>query len=268
MENVQELNQERQVEKEDRKPKDYLTYLITVQSVLCIILFLAMFGFSKMGGDNYKSFKSQIETIMSYDMGISGIKDAFNKVVDFVMAPSNQWKGDSLEKSTDTTKEAIPQKGGIGSPDSIFSNTFNPTNTSFAPYSVTVGAYNPVEGGKLSSKFGFRKDPFTKKMAFHGGMDISAKEGTRIAAAYNGTVKKVGKHDKAGNYILLKHEGGLETFYCHCKEVLVKEGTVIRAGETIATIGSTGNSTGPHLHFEIRINGVKYNPLNVLKEYK
>jgi murein DD-endopeptidase MepM/ murein hydrolase activator NlpD len=73
-------------------------------------------------------------------------------------------------------------------------------------------------------------------------------------------VLKTGEDDDYGNFILLQHEGGLQTFYAHCSELLAEEGMVIRAGEIIALVGSTGLSTGPHLHFELRLNGVRCNP--------
>ncbi|MEE0980439.1 MAG: M23 family metallopeptidase, partial [Acutalibacteraceae bacterium] len=104
------------------------------------------------------------------------------------------------------------------------------------------------------------------KYGLHTGVDIAADEGTGIVAAYNGVVKDTGYGEKKGNFVLMEHSDGTQTLYCHCSEILVTEGSVIRAGELIALVGNTGWSTGPHLHFEIRIDGSSVDPLDYIKE--
>ena len=123
----------------------------------------------------------------------------------------------------------------------------------------------PVEGGRYSSYFGYRNNPITHKYAFHTGLDIAVPTGTAIRAAYGGTVRLVGEDGRSGKYVTISHDDGYETFYCHCSETLVTEGTVVRAGEAVAKVGATGWATGPHLHFEIRKNGTKLDPLQILE---
>lgn len=131
---------------------------------------------------------------------------------------------------------------------------------SMTQYPVKVQGVLPT-CGRISSKFGFRDDPFTGEKKFHGGMDIATPTGTPIAAVYGGRVIKAVESDRGyGNHIIIRHADGLITIYGHCSKLLVESGTVVRAGEIIAEIGSTGNSTGPHLHFEARINGIKVSP--------
>ena len=77
-------------------------------------------------------------------------------------------------------------------------------------------------------------------------------------------MKKVGRDSRSGNYVILSHGGGMETFYCHCSKILAAEGETVRAGDGIALVGSTGWSTGPHLHFEIRKDGERMDPLPIL----
>ena len=120
---------------------------------------------------------------------------------------------------------------------------------------------SPVEDGRYTSYFGERTDPISEGYDYHKGLDIGADEGDRIRAVYDGIVLSVGEDSRSGNYIFLEHKNGYVTFYCHCSEILAEEGTVIRQGETIALVGSTGYSTGPHLHFEIRKNGESIDPL-------
>ena len=100
----------------------------------------------------------------------------------------------------------------------------------------------------------------------HDGVDISGMEkGTPIYAAAAGTVKDIGFDAKDGNYVRLDHGSGLETYYACCQSVQVKTGDTVTLGQTIATVGSTGTSTGPHLHFEVLLNGVQQDPLDCFK---
>ena len=137
-------------------------------------------------------------------------------------------------------------------------------NTSFAPIRSTSPALSPIENGRYTSYFGYRINPITDEFSFHTGLDIATKEGTKIRAVYNGKVLRTGEDDRAGKYIFLEHDDGLVTFYCHCSEISAEVGAVIRQGETIAKVGSTGWSTGPHLHFELRKDNIRYNPLFIL----
>jgi len=126
----------------------------------------------------------------------------------------------------------------------------------------------PIHLGKVSAGYGDMKHPFKKKVVFHTGVDIAVKLGTEIYAAANGTVIKAAtKYEKnkgAGKQIWLKHENGYQTRYTHLNEILVKEGQKVNAGELIAQVGSTGLSTGPHLHFEIRLNEKSQDPENYI----
>lgn len=139
------------------------------------------------------------------------------------------------------------------------------------PQSVTHSAYvlsSPISAvckGTVTSKFGERIHPITKKPGFHTGIDIANKKGTPIYAAFSGSIQDCGTNEAYGNYILMRHSNNLYTFYGHCDSLNVRKGMNIRRGEVIALMGSTGYSTGPHLHFEIRIEGVRVDPSYVLK---
>ena len=122
----------------------------------------------------------------------------------------------------------------------------------------------PVEYTRITSRFGYRINPVTNKYGFHSGVDLAAKSGTPIKAAFDGKIVKASYSDIRGNYIFLESEGNM-TVYCHCSELIAEEGANVRAGEIIARVGSTGQATGPHLHFEIRIGSVRHNPLWVLE---
>ena len=124
----------------------------------------------------------------------------------------------------------------------------------------------PVESGQINNSFGDRARPGGEGVVTHTGVDIAGMEqGTPVYAAGKGTVKEAGFNAQDGNFVRIDHGNGQETFYAHCAGVLVKTGDTVELGQTIASVGSTGMSTGPHLHFEVLVNGVAQNPEAMLK---
>jgi murein DD-endopeptidase MepM/ murein hydrolase activator NlpD len=118
----------------------------------------------------------------------------------------------------------------------------------------------PVAEGWLSSSFGYRIDPFTGQKGFHEGIDFPAAAGTAIVAAASGKVVHAGWHPQYGKLLEIDHGSGLVSRYAHARDLAVGAGDLVVRGQRVASVGSTGRSTGPHLHFEIRLNGVPQNP--------
>ncbi len=114
--------------------------------------------------------------------------------------------------------------------------------------------------GHISSPFGYRLHPVLKTYKMHTGIDISASSGVSIIAANKGTVIYAGWQNGYGNTVIIDHGGGISTLYGHASRLLVSEGSTVNAGDVIAKVGSTGLSTGPHLHFEVRKSGVPVDP--------
>jgi len=124
----------------------------------------------------------------------------------------------------------------------------------------------PVAAQWNASAFGWRVDPFTGEAAIHEGVDFTAEVGTPIKAAAAGVVVNAERHPQYGNLVEIDHGGELITRYAHASKVLVKQGDLVRRGQKIAEVGTTGRSTGPHLHFEVRVRGVAQNPNRFLQQ--
>ncbi|MCD4741500.1 MAG: M23 family metallopeptidase [Desulfobacteraceae bacterium] len=124
---------------------------------------------------------------------------------------------------------------------------------------ASTPSIKPVNGW-LSSRFGYRRSPFTGLKEFHSGLDISNLKGTKIIATANGKVSYAGKKLLIGNLIIIDHGHGVLTKFGHLNKILVKFGQNVKRGDVIGLMGNTGRSTGPHVHYEVRINGAPVNP--------
>ena len=129
----------------------------------------------------------------------------------------------------------------------------------------TLPTLYPVDLPYQSSSYGWRMDPFLGKRAFHEGVDFSADEGEPIFATAGGIVVKAKKWGRYGNLITISHGGGLETRYAHLSKILVKKGQIVNKQDLIGLVGNTGRSTGPHLHYEIKLNDHSLDPKQYLK---
>lgn len=124
----------------------------------------------------------------------------------------------------------------------------------------TIPTTMPVPMGYYSSNYGYRLDPITGRNSFHTGVDLIAPPGTTVVAAAGGVVSAAGLIAEYGNIVDVDHDNGLTSRYAHLSKFLVKVGDVVMKGQTIALVGATGRVTGPHLHFEVRENGIPLNP--------
>lgn len=135
------------------------------------------------------------------------------------------------------------------------------TSSTISSQKVSLGGIalaRPVSG-VITSRFGVRS---SIRSSAHTGLDIAASTGTPIKAAASGTVTFSGSKGSYGYMIVVSHGNGVQTYYAHCSKLYASVGQTVNQGQTIAAVGSTGNSTGPHLHLEVRVNGTAYNPQN------
>lgn len=123
----------------------------------------------------------------------------------------------------------------------------------------------PVNSGWISSSFGKRTDPFTGKKHFHRGIDFASRKGTEVHAVASGVVKRAFKNGGYGHMVEIRHVDGYTTLYAHNQKNLVKKGDLVTKGQTIALLGNTGRSSGPHVHFEVHKDGKYVNPKRYIR---
>lgn len=234
-----------------------LSRVLRTQIIVFALLILIIVILSKTQSNFFSFIKEWYQgSVAQYDMTYEEIGDGISEVIGFLTQPKTAVTDETAETASQTETELT----GAGGEDLLYPRE----NASFSPIYLSEPPVRPVKSEKYTSHFGYRINPVTNEYGFHSGLDIASPEGTPIRAAFDGTVEKAGYSAGRGNHVFLKSEGGIVTVYCHCSELLVNEGDSISAGQVLARVGSTGQATGPHLHFEIRINGVYYNPLWVL----
>lgn len=233
-------------------------HLVAVQFVICAFVASAVFIDSKIGKDNSNEIQDTFGGVASSQATEPLAKNkAVYSASDFEVVTA-KITVDSAKTANATLDDAVAVGKIIGGGEDIGSEQAI-KGTSFASYTVSAPVTVPVEG-RLTSPFGYRTNPVSGKYGFHTGIDLAAPEGTPVAAAYGGRVTDSGENDVWGKYVLVEHSDGFETYYCHLSEIYAPEETVLRKGETLGLVGSTGWSTGPHLHFEVRIDGIRVDP--------
>ena len=229
------------MQKDNEKNERYkLNYLIT-QAVICIILLLAFLVMRLFGLPQSKTAQEWYKENFMQQTKVDTVIDTQSQKEN---TSSFEQDGNAIETSFDLSKayRILPTK----------SQTLN---------SIVW----PVSNGKITSDFGYRSDPFTANNALHKGIDIAVNMGTPVAAAADGKVIKSGYERWGyGNFVMIEHSSGFVTLYAHCSKIVATVGSTVKAGQTVALSGSTGKSTGPHLHFEVRLHNTLLNPLWIL----
>ena len=186
---------------------------------------------------------------------------AFSQPLFAIGIPTPQ-KGDKIEAS------AVPQQPTADPSDSQFHAlfmTWKKTDAVATPGAISVPSSKPVATATYTSGYGVRSDPFRGAAAMHAGIDLAAPSGTPIYATADGMVDRAEWSGGYGNLVEIDHGKGLQTRFGHLSRILVRPGDHVTRGQVIALMGSTGRSTGSHLHYEVRIDGHAVNPVPFLQ---
>jgi murein DD-endopeptidase MepM/ murein hydrolase activator NlpD len=206
----------------------------------------------------------------SRDVPREAAKQLETMVLKQVLSASGAFRGSQAAGSSmwsdllaESVAAAVTSRGGLGLADSISAQL---GAAPAAPAAADLGAL--LAGpSTVTSTFGQRVDPLTHQPTEHEGVDLGAAEGTPILAAMDGVVLQAGPRGGYGNAVELGHADGTTTLYAHAATVGVQVGQKVRAGDPLAAVGSTGRSTGPHLHFELRSAGKQVDPRVALQRY-
>ena len=174
----------------------------------------------------------------------------------------SEYSGNLLEEDDILIKEKLQTIASGGEENSVYfadKIMCPPQNMTYEPISYQNDYTIPLEGVKTSS-YGFRIHPISENPDFHSGIDIAADKNTPIRAFDDGVVIACGDSQSLGKYLQIEHYDGTVTVYGHCNKLLKDEGDKVKQGEVIAKVGSTGMSTGSHLHFSIKRGDIYYNP--------
>ena len=230
--------------------KGETNYLLLAQLAVCLGVIAFVLLMQKTDQGFYEEMGRQYQAALEQGVELTGQGELL-KFTEEAMARVQQAASQALDQ--------VRQEGAGG---------WNPTSqTSQPPAGYSMEAYTlsqapalPLESYTVTSAYGFRDHPITGEPDFHGGLDLAAPEGAPVLAVLEGVVLQTGTSDSYGNYVRVLHTDGLVSTYNHLSSYSVKPGQKLEKGQQLGQVGSTGVSTGPHLHLEFLLNGVRVNP--------
>lgn len=180
-----------------------------------------------------------------------------------IVAQSDEIELESEQDSTE--KYELLQPSDVQGVPNVYTGPALPKGATMEYSQLGLSEVTVPVMGEITSVYGYRNHPVDGEYSFHSGIDIAANKGTPVSAFSAGTVDYIGESEAYGLYTQLNHGNGITTFYCHCSQLYVQKGEAVSAGQTIAAVGDTGNATGPHLHLELKKDGVLLNPAYYLE---
>lgn len=204
---------------------------------------------------------------------IQEFTESFNKITDDYINERTSSKTNRSGNRTEASfsgdirdlKKILDELSLLYDHTNISKANLTEAETKLAGYLETVPTLWPTPG-RITDNFGYRKDPFTRRTRYHDGIDIGADSGTSIKAAASGKVILAERTSGYGRAVKIDHGRGIVTLYGHASKLLAKAGQTVKKGDVIAKVGSSGRSTGPHLHFEVLLYGTPVDPIQYLDE--
>lgn len=253
--------------KKDESKKDWFSYVMIAQTVVCGVIILLLVWSAKTQGSFAEEMGKAYIEFMSADFSEKDYETALKHIREYVYTFSqdknetdksgavNVFSAGREEAQSENSSGVIG--GGI---DLEFDGIEALEGICFDEYTLPFSLKEPLEEYEITSGFGYRKSPLSGEPGMHTGLDMAAGYGTEIHAAAGGTVADAAYDSSYGNYVKILHSDNIVTIYAHCSSLCVEEGETVRQGDVIALVGSTGASTGNHLHFEMRKDNIRINP--------
>lgn len=251
--------------KDTKGAKDsYLPVMITQSVTVFVLIALTIVSYNT-GGGFAALIKEGYKMYMADEFSGEDVSEAFMNIYEFadVFAPADDSAAISEQTiqpeqtTAEEESETVIPSGGrdidFSSVDALEGVCFDETDTGF-------DFVTPLDDYVISSPFGYRTGPLTGEPGIHTGLDMAADYGTPVYAAADGVVADAEWDNSYGNYVKIKHINNTVSIYAHCSSLCVVAGEKVRAGDVIAEVGSTGDSTGNHLHFEVRKDNIRINP--------
>jgi murein DD-endopeptidase MepM/ murein hydrolase activator NlpD len=246
----------------------YISLLVTAVSLLTVVGFLSSYVRMSWKVSNYNSLRQEVDALRTKYKELQKVTneknaqlatlEVFASEVSVAYGLKQQATAADDQVNTGLTpsfRESIDQYDFLrtASISSVYRNFPKQWQTNIRP------SLWPIEG-RLSSGFGGRSDPFSGEGAIHTGLDLTAPTGTPVRATADGIIKFAAWGGQYGMLVIIDHGNGMQTYYGHMSQLAVVPGQEVRRGETLGRSGSTGRSTGPHLHYEVRLGGTPVNP--------
>ena len=261
--------QEEKKDKSDKKDIKLLKKMI-VQLIVCICIYLVIYIIQNNQYIFSEDFINKVNEIISYDIDFGKLyEDSKNYIMSIFQKEENQSNSNSSEENIVEENQVNNGIGGAAeetetSPENVEENqNLTQEEQDIMNVKNTTSFIKPIEG-TISSIYGFRETATGAVPKNHTGTDIAATTGTKIKSATDGQVVLASEEGDYGKHIKIQI-GEVSIIYAHCNALYVKEGDIVTQGQEIAEVGSTGNSTGPHLHFEIRISERTVDPQKILE---
>lgn len=259
--------------KQAGKPQPLYRYLVS-QIIIVMVLLIAYLFIKLLFPALYRDIRPLYQNTFGLPTSVAQVTDDLN---DSQKNGVNETEPSNKNSSTPASQNESSEIGATS--DSVSSQAISSQEqlsqqTSSAAVQGTAAvskisknsfgnAVGPVKNGRITSYFNSRLHPIKAMTSFHYGIDIGADAGESVFSVLDGTVC-VSRYDPTyGHYVVVEHSNGVKTLYAHCSKRLVAQGQSVKRGQVIAKVGSTGDSTGPHLHFELLVNGQRIDPLSV-----
>lgn len=252
-----------------KEKKDFFTMVMIVQGIICAILIALMLISARSDGKFARIMKNGYLEFMSTDFSKEDFSDAFKNLENYAAVFFEETETETgtvavFDEAEEASEEITQPEMPTGGVDMEFSSLETLEGVCFDDVDTGLKMSEPLKDYVITSSFGYRVSPVSGETGIHTGLDMAAGYGQSIYAAADGTVADSAWDNSYGNYIKIRHKNNTVTIYAHCSHLCVSEGEKVKKGEKIAEVGSTGASTGNHLHFEIRKDNIRINPEYVL----